>query len=159
MSIFPTAMRRAADSSASVSQRPAAGAAGPAAMVGAPGPTPAAAAPVPPELLELARVRAVRVKPSPDLTLTRQFLGERVLLRKLRRSNAGLVEAWESVAPPALLERTALRGLAQGVATLGVPDASTRYELDRFLRSGGEKALKQACGAPIRRVKVVIENA
>lgn len=111
------------------------------------------------ELASIERLRSLRVKPERDLTLTRAFLGEQVVLRRLRRSNAGLAEAWTSVAPDGLRERAMLRGVSAGVATIAVTDAAARYQVDRWLRSGGEKALLRACPAPVRKVKVVVESA
>lgn len=113
---------------------------------------------VPPELAALHRLRQVKVRPERDLTLTKPFASEEVALRKLRRANGGLVEAWASVAPGDLADQIALRGVSAGVATLAVTNASARYQLDRWLRSGGERELIRACRAPIRKVKVVIEQ-
>lgn len=114
---------------------------------------------IPPELAALHRLRQVKVRPERDLTLTKPFASEEVALRKLRRANGGLVEAWASVAPGDLADQIALRGVSAGVATLAVTNASARYQLDRWLRSGGERELIRACRAPIRKVKVVIEQA
>jgi hypothetical protein len=99
------------------------------------------------------------VRPERDLTLTRALTGEQVVLRRLRRANAGLADAWERVAPPDLLGRTALRGVSSGTATIAVPDAGARYELDRWLRSGGESLLIKSCTAPVRKVKIIIERS
>ena len=113
---------------------------------------------VPPDLRSIERLRSQRVRPERDLTLTRAFMGEHVELRRLRRANAGLVEAWEAAAPTELRDLAMLRGVASGVATIAVADASARFHLDRWLRSGGEKALLRACPAPVRKVKIVIES-
>lgn len=113
---------------------------------------------IPLELAALHRLRQVKVRPERDLTLTKPFASEEVALRKLRRANGGLVEAWASVAPEDLADQVALRGVSAGVATLAVTNASARYQLDRWLRSGGERELIRACRAPIRKVKVVIEQ-
>lgn len=77
-------------------------------------------------------------------------------LNKQRRANGGCATAWNAVIPPELAARTALQGLSRGVLTIAVPDASTRFTLDRFLRSGGERALIGASSAAIRKVRIVL---
>jgi hypothetical protein len=89
-------------------------------------------------------------------------LGDEVLrqtrsLEKLLRSLAGVGERWGSLLPPELLARTQLRGLNRGVLTVSVADASTDYELDRWLRGGGLEALRRA-GAAVTRVKTVLTS-
>ena len=113
---------------------------------------------IPPELAALHRIRSLRVRPDRDLTLTRALSGELVALQRLHRANRGLVEAWSSVAPTDLVELVSLRGVASGVATLAVTDASARYQVDRWLRSGGERELIRACRAPVRKIKVIVEQ-
>ena len=47
-------------------------------------------------------------------------------------------------------------GVARGVLQVRCQDASTRYELDRWLRAGGEHALVRAAGARVIKVKLVL---
>lgn len=71
-----------------------------------------------------------------------------------RLGNAG--DAWAAVCPGELLERTRIMGLSRGALTVATPDAATRFELDRALRSGAERALIRLCSAPVRKVRVVV---
>ena len=78
-------------------------------------------------------------------------------LTRLRKRLGGVGEAWRLVCPPDLLPRTAVRSLARGVLTIGVADASTRYNLDRLMREGGERQLVRASPTTVRKVKLVLE--
>lgn len=71
-----------------------------------------------------------------------------------RLGNAG--DAWAATCPEQLLGRTRIVGLSRGSLTVAVPDAATRFELDRALRSGAERALIGMCSAPVRKVRVVV---
>lgn len=104
----------------------------------------------------LARLRELRVRRAADLSLAGDFDAMARELARRKKALAGAAEAWERVCPPALLAKTALEGLARGVLTVRVPDAATRFELDRFLRCGGEDALVRASRAPLRRVRAVL---
>ncbi len=71
-----------------------------------------------------------------------------------RLGNAG--DAWAAACPSDLIDRTAIVGLARGVLTVSTPDSATRFELDRALRAGAERALIGLCSAPVRKVRVVV---
>jgi hypothetical protein len=60
------------------------------------------------------------------------------------------------VVPETLRGRTALVGVSRGVLTVKVEDAGTKFELDRFLRSGGEAALVGRVPVGLRRVRLVL---
>jgi hypothetical protein len=45
--------------------------------------------------------------------------------------------------------------LARGVLTVRVPDDSTRFALDRWLRSGGQAELARRTPATLTRVRLV----
>lgn len=62
--------------------------------------------------------------------------------------------AWEEVVPPQLAAKAEIVRLVRGVLSVRVTDSATRFELDRFLRSGGEAALVRRAAGAIRRVKV-----
>lgn len=104
----------------------------------------------------LERLRSLRGSRVVDASLGRDVAALGRALARARRSDAGVAEAWEAVCPPALAARTALGGLSRGVLTVRTPDASTRFEVDRFLREGGERSLTGASRAAVRRVKVVV---
>lgn len=63
---------------------------------------------------------------------------------------------WAAHCPPDLVVRTSVQGLARGVLTIAVDNASTRYAVDRWLRAGGEAALIAASRVPLRKVKLTV---
>jgi hypothetical protein len=72
-----------------------------------------------------------------------------------RLGSAG--EAWMTICPSHLLEKTAILGLTRGELRIAVADSAAMYELDRFLRCGGEATLARASSAPINRVRLVLD--
>ena len=112
----------------------------------------------PDQLAGIQRVREARVRPMRDQSLAREMdraLREAALLR---RAVGGCADAWSRVVPPPLLDRTSLVGVSKGVLTVRVPDAATRFELDRFLRSGGQKSLVASCRTTLNRVRLVVSG-
>lgn len=108
---------------------------------------------------EAARLDALRrrraFRPRRD-ALADAFTAAARELERSRRRLAGVAEAWEAVCPPGLVERTAIEGVARGVLTIRVADASTRFELDRLLRTGAEAALVGLAPSTIRRVRLAL---
>lgn len=104
----------------------------------------------------LQRLRTLRVREAPDLSMRAVFSEESKHLERVRKRTGGAAKAWCEICPPELLRRTAIVGLNRGVLTVRVSDASTRYELDRLLRAGAEADLLRRSAAPIRRVKLVV---
>jgi len=76
-------------------------------------------------------------------------------LKRTEKRLAGTAALWERVCPPELLERTCIVGLQRGTLTIGVRDHSTRYMLDRMLRSGLEADLIRRSAVSISSVKLV----
>jgi len=107
---------------------------------------------------QLERLRAVRVKPGPDRSSRALFEAKAHELAKLERSLSGGAGAWAEHCPPELVGRTSVRKCERGVLEIGVRDSATRYEVDRFLRSGGQRAIIRACPASIRRIKLVADR-
>ena len=66
----------------------------------------------------------------------------------------GAADAWWRVVPPALAAGTKDVRLTRGVLSVRMSDASIRFAVDRFIRSGGEKALIEASRGRIKRVKL-----
>ncbi len=110
----------------------------------------------PAELAGLARVREARVRVRSDQTLAAEMDRAMHDAARQRRANVGCADAWARVVPPELLGKTALGGVSRGVLTVRVPDGATRFQLDRFLRSGGQRAFVSACSASLRQVKIVV---
>lgn len=77
-------------------------------------------------------------------------------LRKVSRTESALIAAWNTAAPDALASRCTPTGVKAGRLEIIVPDSSTRYELDRWLRSGGQRELSALAKVPIRGVRVQI---
>ena len=69
------------------------------------------------------------------------------------RAEDALDHAWRSLAPANLRERAGTLSLSRGVLSVRTPDASARFELDRWLRAGGMARLARACGRGISRVR------
>lgn len=107
-------------------------------------------------LAGVARLREARVRARGDQTLAADM--DRALREagRQRRASGGCADAWAKIIPPDLIERTALEGVSRGVLTVRVPDGATRFQLDRFLRSGGQRAFVAACSASLRQVRIVV---
>lgn len=77
-------------------------------------------------------------------------------IRRLEKSMGAVATAWQELVPSPLADRTALVGVSRGVLTVRAGDASARFELDRWLRSGGELAVIRRCVTGLTRVRVVV---
>lgn len=102
------------------------------------------------ESLRTHRVRPERAGPIGDAVskLERD-------VRRRQRALKGIGGAWSEVVPEDLGRRCELVGLRIGVLTVRVQDGADRFELDRFLRSGGLGSLISASPATLRRVRIV----
>ena len=78
-------------------------------------------------------------------------------IRRVSRAESALAQAWSAAAPDALAERCELIGIKAGHAEIGVPDASTRYQADRWLRGGGLSELSALAKIPIQGVRFKID--
>jgi len=105
------------------------------------------------------RIRANRVRPERETSLTREL--SRLSTRYARdASGIGKVaETWEAVAPDDVRSSARLKSLSRGVLTLTVPDASSRYRLERALQSGLRRSLIRTSSVTIRDVRVRVEPA
>jgi hypothetical protein len=112
--------------------------------------------PVPAGLLGVARTRDARVRTPYDTSIARDMDEALRELRKLQRAVGGAASAWSQVVPPELAERCRLIGVSRGTLEVRVPDAATRFALDRFLRSGGERAVIAASAPGLQRIRVTI---
>jgi len=80
---------------------------------------------------------------------------KRELSRKVRASGS-LGQSWAELAPAEFRDRAGPVGVVRGVLTIGVDDSSTRFVVDRWLRSGGQDALAKSSGVPFHKVKLVL---
>lgn len=108
-----------------------------------------------PDNSRLARLRSLRNRPAPDLSLGAELGRERRRLTRMHRAVGGAAAAWAAVAPAGLAERCDVVRLARGVLTLRVPDDSTRFAIDRWLRAGGQAQLAAETPATLTRVRFV----
>lgn len=104
---------------------------------------------------ELKRLRTLRAPRERDLTIAAAVKDAERDARKKARATGGIGAAWESAAPAALVSRALPVSLTRGVLTIRAADAAARFELDRWLRSGGEITLARAAGVAIKRTKIV----
>jgi len=67
----------------------------------------------------------------------------------------GVAAAWGVCVPDELRGACELVGCTNGVVTVRAADAAARYRLDRWLRGGGERVLRETAEAAVKRVRVV----
>lgn len=104
----------------------------------------------------LDQLRAWRTKPERDLSLTREFAQLGTLLKRQDRSLGGIGSAWAALVPPALRPKTTLISLSRGILTVRVGDAPAKFDLDRWLRCGGELELIRKAPAGLTKVRLVL---
>jgi len=104
----------------------------------------------------VAQIRERRVRARPAQTLEREMDRALADVKRQRRSIAGCAAAWRHAVPPELAERTSLESFARGVLLVRVPDAATRFHLDRFLKAGGWSAFTRSCSASVKSVRIVV---
>jgi hypothetical protein len=75
---------------------------------------------------------------------------------KTQRRLGLVIDAWERTVPAELARQTRITALSRGTLQVRVASPSVRYELDRFLRSGGEAALRTASRAPLRSIRITV---
>jgi hypothetical protein len=105
----------------------------------------------------LEAARAARTRRGQPQDLSRIMLVQVPEVRRMRRQLAGIAAAWAEVVPAPLSERVRLEGVTSGVLNVRAADAAVRFELDRFLRSGGERELLRRFPMAIRRIRIGIE--
>ncbi|MGQ0627505.1 MAG: DciA family protein [Phycisphaerales bacterium] len=104
----------------------------------------------------IADLRAWRTKPDRDLGLSGVLGAARSDLRKRARSVGAMGNAWRGVVPAEFMERCAIVSFSRGVLLVRCDDSAARFELDRFLRCGGELALIRAAPAGLSKVRLVV---
>ena len=104
----------------------------------------------------LERFRAGRVARVADLDISAALSARTGEIVRRGRAVGGVGRAWGEVVPGDLAARVLDVRLRRDVVTVRVADAAARYELDRWLRSGGWTALINASPTTIRRVKIVV---
>lgn len=105
------------------------------------------------------RIEALRThRVRPERAVLAGAEASRVLgdLRRSARGWSGLEEALRQGLPQTLAERCEVVSFDGGVARVRVPDHASRYLLDRWLRSGGVKALRGAGAGGLKRVQILV---
>lgn len=104
---------------------------------------------------QLALLRTHRVWARPQQSIGPLVDAIRKDLAARANASAGLDDAWARLAPPELLSSATVGALsAGGILTLRAANASAKYEIEVWLRAGGEAALRSACTRTLRRVRV-----
>lgn len=107
-------------------------------------------------IARLTKLRELRVRKDEAPVIGVQIAREADELSRLEKKLGGAGAAWAGVCPAALCERAVPVSLSRGTLQIEVRDAAARYEVDRWLRGGGEARLVAASAAPIRRVRIVL---
>ncbi|MCA9298506.1 MAG: hypothetical protein KDA28_05540 [Phycisphaerales bacterium] len=98
----------------------------------------------------LEQLRAWRTrKNTPSIGLQIQSLG-REITRK-RRQVGSIGEVWARLVPV----ESHVISFRGGILTVGVPDASAQFALDRWLRSGGNVRIEREARAPLKRIRIM----
>lgn len=77
-------------------------------------------------------------------------------LRKVSRTESALLNAWSAAAPDQLTACCVPIGVRGGRLEIEVPNASVRFQADRWLRSGGLAELSALAKVPIAGVRLRI---
>jgi hypothetical protein len=103
----------------------------------------------------LRALRGFRNRTGPDVSIANALKELERDVVKRQRAVGGIGAAWEEIAPARLSGRCQVVGVSRGVLTIRAADAATRFELDRFLRSGGERELARRAGVAIKKTKLL----
>jgi hypothetical protein len=101
---------------------------------------------------DFLKLRSWRGRKDFDLSIGRQVDAIAKSAAAQHRKMDGLDGAWDELVPAPIRKLCAVVGIAGGVLTIKVPSAAARFQLDRWLRSGGEAALSRRGG--IKRIKL-----
>jgi hypothetical protein len=102
---------------------------------------------------QLKHLRQWRTRPDRDISIAGTLRDAAANAESLRRKSKGAGESWDNLVPPRIRQRCQVLLVRAGVMTVKVRDAAARFEIDRWLRGGGEQELLRRAG--IKRVKVV----
>ena len=105
------------------------------------------------DLNRLARSRAFPVR---DLSVAAALAPQFKIIQTRHRQFGKVGAAWSVALPDQFKSACELVTCTRGVLTVRAANSSIRFELDRWLRTGGLKALADA-GGKVRSVKVVTE--
>lgn len=104
---------------------------------------------------ELTRLRQLRNRADPDLSLGAPLQNVCRDLERRSRAAGGIGDAWARILPLHLAEAADIVSFTRGVLTIRPANAAIRYQLDCFLRAGGEAELARAARTSIRRIRLL----
>lgn len=104
---------------------------------------------------DLNRLRQFRNWGGPDLSVENTLRDLCQHLERQQRASGKIETAWATVIPADLQRRATVSSFARGLLTVRIADAATRYQIERFLRAGGQRDLERSAGSAIRRVKLI----
>jgi hypothetical protein len=102
---------------------------------------------------DLQRLRGFRNWQHPNTHLSQLIRDACRSVERQHSAAGGIAEAWAEILPPHLTRQAQIVSLARGTLTVRTADASTRYQIDRFLRSGGQAELARRAKVAVTRVK------
>lgn len=100
----------------------------------------------------IEKIRSLRVREGKNLAAAGAVGELRDKLGREIKQTGGMGEAWRTVVPSDLAPKTRVKSFQRGILTIDVPDAPTRYLVERWLRGGGRQMLAGCAPATIRRV-------
>jgi hypothetical protein len=102
----------------------------------------------------LEDLRKQHARPMRDLAIAGPMgdLMKQIKAQSRRLSGGG--QAWAKVVPPQLLERTTVVSLQSGVLKIKVLDSATKFELERWLKQGGQMQVIREAATTINRIKL-----
>jgi hypothetical protein len=101
----------------------------------------------------------MRVRPDRARDLGDDMRTQMKALRKVSRAESAIQNAWAAAAPDALSHRCSIAGMRAGKLVVHVPDASTRYQAQQWLRGGGLGELSALAKIPVRGVQFQLVTA
>lgn len=104
----------------------------------------------------LRTLREHRVYPGPDRSIAGPVGRLRAALERQIRDGDDVSKAWDRVVPERLRGRAAVVGCKAGVLTIRCRSAADRYTLDRWLRSGGEQAVRREARSAVKKIALVL---
>jgi hypothetical protein len=90
------------------------------------------------------KLRGWRTQRTPDLGMTGIIQKIADSTRRQQRTGGFAWSALDTACPPELRRAITSAVVRRGVLTLSIPDAAARFQLDRWLRTGGKTAILTA---------------
>lgn len=107
-------------------------------------------------LEELKRIRRFRGRRSPDLSLDPMIRNIQLTAQRQHRRLGSCIDAWESLIPKQLCDKTRIESLRQGTLHVTVTSSAVAFEIDRTVRAGLLKQLSARVPGAIQRVRTKI---